>query len=175
MSNLDFKLMSLSFKFRDFFLPRQKILEEVGIKRGFKVLDFGCGPGSYLIAASKLVGPDGKIYALDINPLAIKSVGRIVAKKHLKNVEIIRSDCKTELSDKSLDVVLLYDTFHELPDPDGVLKELHRILKPEGILSVSEHHLKENEIVSQVTQIELFGLLRKNKKTLSFSKRNKAT
>jgi hypothetical protein len=45
-SNLDFKLMSLSFKMRDFFSPRKNILKEVGIKPGFHALDFGPGVGA---------------------------------------------------------------------------------------------------------------------------------
>jgi len=71
MSNFDFKFMSLGYKFRDLFLPRLNILEEVGIKPGFHVLDFGCGPGSYIIPLAKLVGESGKVYAMDIHPLAI--------------------------------------------------------------------------------------------------------
>jgi ubiquinone/menaquinone biosynthesis C-methylase UbiE len=53
-SNLDFRLMALSYKLRDFLLPRRKILEEVGIERGKVVLDYGCGPGSYLIPLTEL-------------------------------------------------------------------------------------------------------------------------
>jgi ubiquinone/menaquinone biosynthesis C-methylase UbiE len=169
-SNLDFKLMSLTYKFRDFFLPRMNILEEVGIKLGFHVLDYGCGPGSYIIPLAELVGESGKIYALDIHPLAIQRVQSIAEKKQLTNVEITRSDCKTGLSDNSVDVVLLYDTFHTLGDPNGVLKELHRILKPNGILSFSDHHKKEDEIVSKVTNRGLFRLSRKGKRTYSFLK-----
>jgi len=48
--------MSFGYKFRDFFLPRRNILDEVGIKEGFHILDYGCGPGGYVAAASKLVG-----------------------------------------------------------------------------------------------------------------------
>lgn len=40
-----FKIMALLFKFRDFFIPRRRVLKEVGIKSGFSVIDFGCGPG----------------------------------------------------------------------------------------------------------------------------------
>ena len=79
--NLDFKLMSFAFKFRDFFLPRKNILKEVGIKPGFHVLDYGCGPGGYIIAAAELVGKSGKIYALDIHPPAIQTVQSIIFKK----------------------------------------------------------------------------------------------
>ena len=44
-SSLDLRMMALSYKFRDFLLPRKKVLEEVGIKPGFHVLDYGCGLG----------------------------------------------------------------------------------------------------------------------------------
>jgi ubiquinone/menaquinone biosynthesis C-methylase UbiE len=89
------------------------------------------------------------------------------------NVETILSDRKTGLPDNSLDVVLLYDTFHDLSDPNGVLKELHRVLKPKGILSFSDHHMKEDEIVSKITKNGWFKLLKKVKKTYSFQKKNK--
>ena len=117
-SNFHFKFMSLGYKFRDLRLPRMNILKEVGIKPGFHVLDYGCGPGSYIIPLSELIGESGKIYALDIHPLAIQKVQDIASKKQLANVETILSDCQTELPDNSLDVVLLYDIFHHLSDPD---------------------------------------------------------
>ena len=170
MSDFHFKFMSVGYKFRDLFLPRMNILKEVGIKPGFHVLDYGCGPGGYITAAAELAGKSGKIYALDIHPLAIQGVQNIASKKQLANVETICSDCKIGLPDKSLDVVLLFDTLHTLSDPDGVLEELHRVLKPNGILSFSDHHMKENEIIFKVTNRGLFRLSGKGKKTYSFLK-----
>ena len=170
MANLHFKFMSFGYKFRDFFLPRMNILKEVGIETGFHVLDYGCGPGSYITAVAELVGKSGKIYALDIHPLAIQRVQSIASKKQLPNVETICSDCKTGLPDNSVDAVLLYDTFHNLGDPNGVLEELHQVLKSKGILSFSDHHMKENEIESKVTNGGLFRLSRKGKRTYSFLK-----
>jgi len=171
MSNFDFKFMSVGYKFRDFFSPRLNILKEVGIKPGFHVLDFGCGPGSYIVPLVKLVGESGKIYALDIHPLAIQRVQGIASKKRLTNVETILSDCQTGLSDNSLDAVLLYDAFHHLSDPDVVLKELHRVLKPDGILSFGDHHMKEKEIVAEAINERLFRLLRKGQRTYTFLKK----
>lgn len=165
-----FKAMVFAFRFRDFFAPRKNILKEVGIKPGFHVLDYGCGPGSFIIPIAKLVGKSGKIYALDIHPLAIHMVQGIASKNQLENVETIRSDCKTGLPDNSIDVVLLYDTFHALSDPDGVLEELHRVLKHDGILSFSDHHMKENEIISKITNRGLFKLSVKSKNTYNFLK-----
>jgi len=162
--------MSVSLKLRDLFLSRKNILKEVGIKPGFHILDYGCGPGSYIIPLAELVGNGGRIYALDIHPLAIEKVQSIASKKQLPNVETTCSDCKTGLPDHSVDVVLLYDTFHTVGDPNGVLEELHRVLKPAGILSFSDHHMREKEIVSKVTRGGLFRLSRKAKWTYSFSK-----
>lgn len=168
--NLGFRLMAFGYKFRDLRLPRKNILEEVGIKPGFHVLDFGCGPGSYIIPLAKLVGESGKIYALDIHPLAIQKVKDIASKKQLANVETILSGCQTGLPDNTLDAVLLYDAFHHLSYPDVVLKELHRVLKPDGILSFGDHHMKENEIVSEITNSRLFRLSRKGEGTYTFLK-----
>ncbi len=163
--------MSFGYKFRDLFLPPKDILKEVGIKPGFHILDYGCGPGSYIAPAAELVGKSGKIYALDVHPLAIQMVKSLTSKKRLTNVETILSDCKTGLPDNSIDVVLLYDIFHDLSEPSKVLEELHRVLKPKGILSFSDHHLKEDEIVPQVTKGGLFRLSQKGKRIYSFLKK----
>ncbi len=168
--SLSFKLMDLAFKIRDFFSPRINVLEEAGIGPGDTVLDFGCGPGSYIVALSSLIGSSGKIFALDVNPLAIKSVQDIVSKNRLKNVKTIQSNCDTGLPDQSVDVILLYDTYHDLKSPDHVLQELSRILKKEGILSFSDHHMKDGDIREKLLNDNLFRLVKKNNKTYTFSK-----
>lgn len=165
-----FKGMSFFFKVRDLFLPRKNVLAEVGIQPGYHVLDYGCGPGSYIPPLVKLVGESGQIYALDIHPLAVRRVQRIASKNGFANVGTIQSDCQTGLPDQSMDVVLLYDTFHELDEADKVLIELHRILKQDGILSFSDHHLKEDEIQTRVIEKGLFKFSKKGKKTFSFVK-----
>jgi len=169
-SNLDFRLMALSYKVRDLFSPRIDVLKEVGIKPGFRVLDYGCGPGSYIVPLAELVGESGEIYALDIHPLAVKMVQSIASNRGLTNVKTILSDCNTGLPESSIDVVLLYDIFHDLSEPNDVLQELHRILKPTGILSFSDHHMKEGDILSKVTAESLFKLSTRGQKTHSFEK-----
>lgn len=168
--NLDFRMMSLTYKFRDFRLPRLAILQEAGIGKAFQVLDYGCGPGSYIVPLAKLVGDKGKIYALDIHPLAIRTVQKIASRKRLANVQTIPSDCKTGLPTGSVDVALLYDILHDLANPERVLKELHRVLKPRGVLSVSDHHLKRDEIVTMITIKGWFKLSRQGERIHSFSK-----
>ena len=162
--------MALTFRIRDFFKPRRDVVKEAEIEEGFHVLDYGCGSGSYIKAVGELVGASGKIYALDIQPIAITMVKKIAAENQLTNVETILSDCKTGLPDDSIDVALLYDTFHDLADPAGVLEELHRVPKSNGILSFSDHHIKEKEIISSLTDTGLFRLLRKGERTYSFVK-----
>jgi ubiquinone/menaquinone biosynthesis C-methylase UbiE len=170
MSSVGFKLMTLAFRFRDFFRPRMNVLQEAGIEPGFRVLDYGCGPGSYIAPLAKLVGPSGQIYALDIHPLAIKAVKQTAARKAIGNVQTIESDCKTGLADDYVDRVLLYDTFHNLSQPDDVLRELHRVLKPGGTLSFSDHHMNEKEILVRVTNKALFKLKTRCRHTYCFSK-----
>jgi len=169
-SNLDFKLTSLMISIRDFIRPRENVLKEVNIKPGFRVLDYGCGPGSYSICAARLVGQKGKIYAADIHPLAIESVTRRAKRAGLNNIETIRTNCKTGLSDNSVDVVLLYDVFHGFGEPERFLKEFHRVLKPGGVLSFSDHHMKEEKIIQAITGSSLFELMESKKHTLSFAK-----
>ncbi|MGV8107197.1 MAG: methyltransferase domain-containing protein [Nitrososphaerota archaeon] len=69
MSWFSFKIMTLILRLRDIFNSPQRILGQIDdIRSGAHILDYGCGPGSYSIAASELVGATGKIYALDIHP-----------------------------------------------------------------------------------------------------------
>ena len=165
-----FKGMSFFFKIRDFISPRKDVLEEVGIKPGFHVLDFGCGPGSYSVIAAELVGASGKVYALDIHPLSSQKIREAAARKNLTNIKTICSGCATGLEDGSVDAALLYDTFHMLSNKQAVLNEIHRTLKPEGILSFSDHHMKEDKILPGVTNGGLFKLSVKGKKTYTFLK-----
>lgn len=170
MSSIGFKLMSLMFKVRDLILPRLDVLKEVGIESGFSVLDFGCGPGGYILSLVELVGASGKVYALDTHPLAVQAVKKMVTGEGIENVTTIESDCSTGLPDNVVDVVLLYDVFHHLTSPDDVLRELHRILKPNGMLSFSDHHMKEEEVLRRVTDTGDFRFVKKGKKTYSFAK-----
>jgi len=168
-SSLHFYFHVYFFKLRDFLFPPSRILEEAEIKPGFYVVDFGCGPGSYAVSLSRLVGKTGKIYAADIHPLAIDKVKNIISAQQLKNAEVICTDCKTGLPDKSIDVALLYDVFHALNDPNAVLRELYRILKPAGNLSFQDHRMTGKAIMDNLMKAN-FQLLKKGKKTYTFRK-----
>jgi ubiquinone/menaquinone biosynthesis C-methylase UbiE len=169
-SDISFKLMSLGLKLRDLFKPRGRVLDETGIQEGDTVLDFGCGPGGYIKPLARMVGPYGKIYALDMNPQAIRTVKTFISKYHLVNIETIISDYKTGLADSSMDYVLLFDVLHHLPQPETVLAEFHRILKPDGILAMSDHHMEDEDIKNTISGSGYFKLRTRDKNAFLFSR-----
>ena len=168
-SDLRFRAMAAAFAVRDLLLPRIKILGEVGIRQEDHVLDYGCGPGSYTFVAAALVGESGKVYALDVHPLAVRMVKAGAEKRGLANVEAILSDCATGLPGESVDAVLLYDTLHLLDEPGRVLEEIRRVLKPGGVLSCRDHHLGEEDMRARLAASG-FGLAGRGRRTYGFHK-----
>jgi len=169
LNALAFKIMAFFFKIRDMHLSPKNILKETGMKQGMMVLDYGCGPGSFTIAAAEIVGQTGNVYAVDILGPALKMVRNKARKKKLGNIHTIETDCYTELDNKSMDIVLLYDIFHQLTEPDKILQEIHRVLNPEGILSFSDHHMRGKKILDSIP-IDLFTFQKKGNKTFTFTK-----
>ena len=170
MNNLGFAAMSFVFTIRDFIRPPKDKLLEIGIGPGSQVLDYGCGPGSFSIEAARLVGESGKVFAVDIHSNAIASVTRRASKEGLTNVVPVEADSPAGLDAESFDVVILYDIFHHFSDPDGMLRALHRVMKPDAVLSFSDHHMKDEAIFDGVTKGGLFELSKKGKRTYSFVK-----
>ncbi len=154
-SRLSFRFMSMEFLLRDRLRPPVNILQDAGLRPGLAVLDFGCGPGGFSLAAAQIVGPAGRVYALDIHPLAIRSVERTVARRGVQNLFAVDGSAD-RFAEDTFDVVLLYDVLHDLSDGAAVLKEISRLLKPNGFLSVRDHHLKEQVLQEAVTSGGLF-------------------
>jgi len=171
MTESHFRVFALYSAIRDFFNPPRNWVAEAGVRPGDAVLDFGCGRGGFAAAAARAVGPTGKVYALDVNPLAVASVRKKAGKKGRGPVETVLSDGATGLPDGSVDVVLLYDVFHELDAPAAVLAELARILKPAGKLSFSDHHLDGEEAVAAVQAGGIFEFAEEHEHTRTFAKR----
>jgi ubiquinone/menaquinone biosynthesis C-methylase UbiE len=170
MSRSHLAIMTTVFAVRDLLFPPKEKLEGAGIQPGSRILDYGCGPGGYSLAAAKIVGSTGIVYALDIDPLAVDRVEKIAARKGFGNIRTILSSRDTGLESGTIDTVLLYDIYHDLTNADAVLADLHRILKPDGILSFSDHHLKEREFLPRITQGGYFRLIKKEKRSYTFQK-----
>jgi len=170
MPNTSFRVMSFLFRIRDRFMKPGKQLQKVGIKEGQTVLDFGCGSGSYVIPAGRMVGERGSVYALDIFPLAMRAAERKAKKERLTNITTILSDRDTGLQDESIDLILLYDTLHMIRDKVTLLKELHRVLKPNGLLSILAEHIKVEDVLEIMEKDGLFSLKDRHGKLVNFEK-----
>jgi ubiquinone/menaquinone biosynthesis C-methylase UbiE len=135
-----FKLMALLMESplrRRFFDP-VRTLNGAGIRSGQKVLEVGCGTGFFTIPAAKLLGEEGRVYAIDPHPLAIKQVARKIQDAGLINVSLIKADAtEAGLANGSIDLVLLFGV---IPSPtlplDRLLPEMHRLLRPGGAIAV---------------------------------------
>ena len=170
MSDVGFRGMALYLKLRERFEKPQERLANAGLGRGQVVLDYGCGIGSYALPAARIVGDKGRVYALDIHPLAIRAVGRRAMEGGLSNITTIHSDRETGLSDESVDVILLYDVLHSVPDKGALLRELHRILKPGGLLSVLPDHMDEEAFLQTMAARDLFVLQDRKGEVFAFKK-----
>jgi ubiquinone/menaquinone biosynthesis C-methylase UbiE len=150
-SDIAFRLMTLIFKFRDLLQNPRKSLEKAGLRKGMSVVDYGCGPGSFTIPAAELAGQEGKVFAVDIHPLAIRAVKQKASRKGLENVEtVLVEGYDTGIGESSIDRVLLMDTIHLIEDPDALFREIHRMLKPDGLLFMEKGHMamsKQKEIL----------------------------
>ncbi|NHJ48659.1 MAG: class I SAM-dependent methyltransferase [Asgard group archaeon] len=171
VSKIAFRFMAFFIRCRDIFSPPHKELERLGIDfEGNQLLDYGCGPGGYSIAAAKIVGKNGKVHAADIHPLAIKYVKQKAKKSNITNIDFIQTDCETGLSNNSIDRIMFYDILHLINNHERNLQEFHRILKKNGTLIVSNHHMKEKEILQAITTNNLFKLAFNVNKTYIFEK-----
>jgi ubiquinone/menaquinone biosynthesis C-methylase UbiE len=104
------------------------------------------------MVAAEMVGKDGTVIAADIHPLAIKQIQRSASKKGLTNITTVLTGGNTGLPDSSIDIILLYYVLHDFHNPYGIIRELYRVLKSDGILTVLDHKLRDQE-VSFIDQI----------------------
>ena len=130
---------------------REKVLKHIGIEKGQKVLDFGCGHGNYTIPVARLVGERALVYALDEDKAALDQLMSKVKSIGLKNITRLDPLDKSRigLDNESVDVVLLYDVLHyyyfpKEKDRRQLLSEVYRVLKPNGLLSVYPTHLESH-------------------------------
>ena len=116
-----------------------RLLDRVGIRPGERVLELGPGPGAFTVEAARRVGPHGRVVAVDIQPHMIAQVKARVRQAGLTNVETHVASAHTlPLPSASIDRAFLITVLGEIPDPNRALAELHRVLAPDGVLSVGE-------------------------------------
>ena len=132
----------LDSNYRRWLQPPDKMIERSGIKPGMAVLDLGCGSGAFTPFVARVVGEPGKLYAVDIQPAMLKQLERKLAKaenQDIKNIELKQASAyQLPFEDGALDLVYMVTVLQEIPDRAKALEEIRRVLKPEGILAVTE-------------------------------------
>lgn len=124
-----------------------KLMPSLDVKEGQIVADFGAGSGHHTVKLAKLVGPKGKVYAVDIQKEMIQMIRQRAKKEKLENIELVL--CKEQdpkLPAAGVDMILMVDVYHELTYPYEVTVELVKALKPGGRLIFVEFRLEDPKV-----------------------------
>ena len=139
-----------------------EVLERTGLNKRQIVLDFGCGSGTYTLPAAKIVGKQGRVYALDKDTQALDELMHAADSTGLRNITRMDTsgEVRIELPDESVDVVLLFDVFHsyyflQTDDRRNLLNEIHRIMKPSAFISVWPKHM-ESEAKGEIEEASFY-------------------
>jgi ubiquinone/menaquinone biosynthesis C-methylase UbiE len=118
-------------------LKLAEIIQALGISEGSKVADIGAGSGFVTARLARKVGPSGQVYAVDIDPGAIKQLKELVEKQSLSNVVVVHNEPDDpKLPAASLDAVLMLNAYHEVEPYQEMLKHVLASLKPGGRMVV---------------------------------------
>lgn len=101
---------------------------------GMQVADLGAGSGSFVLVSAKMVGENGKVYAVDIQKELLPKIKREAEKEGYFNVEVIWGDVEkvggSKLADSSIDVVIASNILFQVEDRESFIAEIKRVLKP---------------------------------------------
>lgn len=123
------------------------------------VVDWDCGPGRHTIPVAQSIGGKGKVFVVDIHPLAIKTIREKAEQNGLRNVEtILISSYDTGIQNASVDLVLLIDIVPIVKETKPLFKEIHRLLKGKGRAYVSHIHLSMAKTRKLVEDSGLFNV-----------------
>ncbi len=150
---------------RWFLKEGERLPQKVGIRPGYRVLDFGCGKGSYAIPAAKVVGNKGGIYALDRNRYVLAKLVREAASQGLGNVIPAHSieELKRSLGKNLLHAVLLYDVIHSYYFTSAqrriLLRSITELVGTKGLISVFPRHMSSSDIDGIKEQLRILGFV----------------
>jgi SAM-dependent methyltransferase len=145
---------------RDKKLQIERVMDILGIHAGGNVADIGAGSGWFTVRAAKRVGPQGTVYAVDINPEAIKYIDERARKEAIHNVHtILGAEDDPKLPANSIDSVLMLKTYHEIAEPVRLLENLRKSLHSEariGIIDRSgngeDHGIQQDVVEREAAQ-----------------------
>jgi ubiquinone/menaquinone biosynthesis C-methylase UbiE len=120
------------------FSDPEKNIEAMGLHEGSYVADLGAGSGFYSLAAAKLVGAGGRVYAIDVQEELLARIKNTAHLQNVTNLEVIHGDIEhvggTRLKDQSIDVVIASNVLFQVENKQGFIQEIIRILKSGGRL-----------------------------------------
>jgi ubiquinone/menaquinone biosynthesis C-methylase UbiE len=142
-----------AWKERDTWQKPQELIKLLKISPGSQAADIGCHEGYMTLKLAKVVGPNGKVFAVDVEESKIKKVESVAADSKIKNITVIKGDYDNpKLPTNSLDAVIILDTYHEMDDHDEILKHIFNALKPGGRLLLCEPIAEERRSLSRSEQ-----------------------
>lgn len=122
------------------FVVPELLVTHFHVREGDKVADFGAGSGFFVPVLSKAVGPEGRVYALEIQRSLSERIGELVRQEELQNVDTLWCDIErvggTKLEDEILDIAIVVNTLFLFEDKDTAVKEIYRTLRSGGKLFV---------------------------------------
>ena len=118
-----------------------QVMDALAIADGARVADLGAGGGWFTVRLARRVGPNGRVYAEDIQPQMIESIERRVGREGLTNVETVLGTPNDPRLPPVLDAVLIVGTYPELTDPVTLLRHVAESLAPNGRLGIIDFRL----------------------------------
>jgi len=123
------------------------LLRELTLLPGMTVADIGAGTGYYTWQLAKRVGPDGRVYAVDVQPEMIAILASQMAKRGVRNVvSVLGKETTVKLPQASVDLAIMVDVYHELAYPSEVLDSIVDALKPGGRVVFVEYRAEDPAI-----------------------------
>jgi ubiquinone/menaquinone biosynthesis C-methylase UbiE len=173
MSDASFRFMEAAFRVQDTLFPYiDRRVRRFGIDAGMTVVDYGCGPGRYTSRLARLVGPAGRVLALDVQELAVEAVRRRSVREGLGNVEaILVRGYDSGLPGGIADRVCAIDMFFAVRRPSDFLTEVARLLKPAGLLILDDGHQSRATTRGKLAACGLFQTVEETRDHLKCRKR----
>jgi SAM-dependent methyltransferase len=119
---------------------RDRIVAALGLEKGMRVADLGAGTGLFSFAMARAVGPNGRVFAVDVQPYFLEHLRQRAIEEDVDNLETIAADQRSpNLPPSSIDLAFFCDVYHHVEHPRAYLGELRRALEPEGRLVVIDY------------------------------------
>ena len=122
-------------------------INAMDVRKGMAVADIGAGTGYFSTRLARRVGPAGKVFANDVQPEMLDRLRERGAKLKLTNIEtVLGSEADPKLPANTMDIILMVDVYHELSQPQRMLRALRSALKPDGRLVLLEYRKEDPTI-----------------------------